>query len=132
MNISEIIRTALEKALQNLDIVKVSFSIEHPTDLSHGDYATNVAMACAKAVNRNPAELAGAIVTEIKSMNIAEIADVSVAGPGFINFKLAPEFFTDSVQEILIAENSFGNIEVNSGKNMLIEHSSPNLFISVT
>ncbi len=126
--ISTGIRAAIEKALQNLDISGVSFVVEHPTDLSRGDYATNVAMAASKTLGKNPREVAEMIVAEINNQNVPEIESIEIAGPGFINFKLVPEFFTQSMKEIITAEDSFGNLEIHAGKNILIEHSSPNLF----
>jgi arginyl-tRNA synthetase len=126
--ISKVIRESIEKALQNLDISGVSFVVEHPTDLAHGDYATNVAMAASKALGKNSREVAEIIVSEINNQNVPEIESIEIAGPGFINFKLVPEFFMESMKEIITAEHSFGNLEINEGKNVLIEHSSPNLF----
>ena len=126
--ISGKLRSVIEKTLQKLDVSEVSFVVEHPTDLSHGDYSTNIAMAASKSLGKNPRLVAEMIVDEIKQQKIPEIADIEIAGPGFINFKLVPEFFIKSINEIITAENSFGHLEINDGKNVLIEHSSPNLF----
>lgn len=126
--ISGKLRSVIEKTLQNLDVSEVSFVVEHPTDLSHGDYSTNIAMAASKSLGKNPRVVAEMIVDEIKKEIFPEIANIEIAGPGFINFKLVPEFFIKSISEIITAEHSFGNLEINDGKNILIEHSSPNLF----
>ncbi len=53
------IRKAIEKVLQELGTGDVQFSVEHPADLSHGDYATNVAMVIAKQVKKNLRSLKG-------------------------------------------------------------------------
>ena len=93
MTIAETLKQSIQKALESLNISDVSFVVEHPSDLSHGDYATNVALAASKSLGKNPREVAEMIVSEIKNQVIPEIIDITIAGPGFINFKLAPEFF---------------------------------------
>lgn len=128
MTIAETIKQAIQKALESLNISNVSFVVEHPSDLSHGDYATNVALAASKSTQKNPREVAEMIVGEIKTQNIAEISDISIAGPGFINFTLVPDFFNQLVVEILNHEKDFGNVSVHADKKILVEHSSPNLF----
>lgn len=128
MTIAQTIQQSIQKALESLHISDVSFVVEHPTDLSHGDYATNVALAASKSLGKNPREVAEMIVSEIRTQNIVEISDITIAGPGFINFTLAPEFFNQSVLEILNHEKDFGNVSVHAGKKILVEHSSPNLF----
>jgi arginyl-tRNA synthetase len=128
MTIAETIQQSIQKALESLNIPDVSFVVEHPSDLSHGDYATNVALAASKSTQKNPREVAEMIVNEIKKQAIPEISDITIAGPGFINFTLATEFFNQSVLEILNHEKDFGNVSVHADKKILVEHSSPNLF----
>lgn len=128
MTIMDTLKVNIEKALANLGISDASFVLEHPTDLSHGDYATNVALSSAKLVGKKPIDLAQNIVNELKAIHISEIESLEIAGPGFINIKLAPEFFVQALSEILAAKDNFGNLDINTGKNILVEHSSPNLF----
>ncbi len=52
------IRNAINEALAELGITEADFVVEHPADLSHGDYATNVAMVCAKGVGKAPRVIA--------------------------------------------------------------------------
>jgi|OM-RGC.v1.034856383 Arginyl-tRNA synthetase len=54
----DVIRTAIEDVLSDLAIEVGDFSVEHPADLAHGDYAANVALVAAKAAGQNPRELA--------------------------------------------------------------------------
>ena len=126
MKISETLRGALETVLENLGISQVAFSLEHPTELSHGDYATNIALVCAKTVGKNPKALAEEIVAELQKMNISEIESVSVAGPGFINITLAPKFFKESIPEIISDRGEFGSNKNLKGQTWVIEHTSPN------
>lgn len=128
MNISEKLKNAIEIALKNLGIEGVSFDISHPTELSHGDYATNVAMVCAKDLAKKPRETAELIVSEMKKHQASEVTDIEIAGPGFINFKLASEFFNQSVQEILDQENEFGKNTQLKGKKIMMEYTQPNPF----
>lgn len=128
MNISEKLKNAIETALKNLGIEEVSFDISHPTELLHGDYATNVAMVCAKNLGKNPRETAELIVSEMKKHQASEVTDIEIAGPGFINFKLASEFFNQSVQEILDQENEFGKNTQLKGKKIMMEYTQPNPF----
>lgn len=126
--VSDSVRKAIEIALGEMGISGVNFSLERPADLSHGDYATNVAMVCAKSLGKNPREVAEMIISNITAQNIPEIASVDIAGPGFINFKLAPEFFVHLVSDVLAKADEFGKSTIHAGKKILVEHSSPNLF----
>jgi len=124
----ETIKKIIEKSLENLKVGKTDFSIEHPEDFENGDYSTNVAMACAKKVGMNPKELAERIVVEINKILPKEIIKVEVAGPGFINFFLSRDFFTDSVAEVLKQKENFGKNKILSGKKIMVEYTQPNPF----
>ena len=62
--------------------------IERPRDPSHGDWATNLAMTLAKPLKRKPADIAQALIAELRLAD-AGVAEATVAGPGFINFRIA-------------------------------------------
>jgi len=123
--IQEEIREALKVALGKLGMAGVEPEIEHPTDLVHGDYATNVAMVAAKKLGEAPERLAGRIATEFRNVQHPMLHKMEVAGAGFINFYLTRGFFTDSIS--LVNEN-FGKNGNLKGQKILFEHSSPNLF----
>ena len=123
--IRETLQSKINDALEKLDITDVDFVLEHPADLSHGDYASNVAMVAANKAGTNPRELAEKIVAEIETGD--EIRKIEVAGPGFINFVLSRDFFTQSVQEILDTEK-FGSNESLVGKKVMLEYTDPNPF----
>src|SRR5690349_12411006 len=93
----EVLMEEIKKALTTLAIEAPEIVLEHPADLSNGDYSTSVALALSKKVGENPKALAEKIVTELNKNKPREISKVELAGPGFINFYLSPEFFTDSV-----------------------------------
>jgi len=128
MPIVQKLKNSIETALEAVGIPSVSFALEHPTELSHGDFACNAAMAGAKQVGKNPRVLAEEIVAELKKQNNPEIESIEIAGPGFINFKLSQGFFATSITEIISAGDQFGKRDMYAGKKVLVEHSSPNLF----
>ena len=94
MNLFTDFEARIKLALEDIDIIKEKRSeldfrrvgIEPPRDPSHGDVATNAAMVLAKAVGTNPRVLADVIGAKLRED--ADIAEVSVAGPGFINIRL--------------------------------------------
>lgn len=113
-----ILKAHIQEAL-NLD---VQFSIEHPADPAHGDYASNVAMVAARELGKNPREVAEGLVGKL---SVPGIARMEVAGPGFINFYLDRSFFVDSVSGI---DTSFGKNEHYEGKKVVVEYTDPNPF----
>ncbi|MEX2369002.1 MAG: arginine--tRNA ligase [Candidatus Paceibacterota bacterium] len=126
--IIDTIKNSLKAALEALDIFTgVEIQLEHPADLSHGDYACNVAMQLAGEIGTNPRELAKKIVAELEQNLPAEIASVEVAGPGFINFHLSPAFFAQSLQEIVTAGADFGRSDRLGGQKTIFEYTTQNL-----
>jgi arginyl-tRNA synthetase len=125
----EEIKKLIKDALENLNIKVSDFVLEHPADLSMGDYSTNVSLAIAKSIERNPKELAEKIVVEINRLNVDKnIEKVKVAGAGFINFYLSRKFFGKSVEEILNQAENFGKNNLLADKKIMIEYTDPNPF----
>ncbi len=102
-----------------------SFNIEIPADRSHGDFATNAAMSCAKAFKAAPRKIAEliceAIVLEGTSFERCEIA-----GPGFINFFLSKKWFSNVVNTVLNEKDSYGRTDTGAGRKVLVEFVSAN------
>lgn len=100
-----------------------NFSLTSPEDINHGDYATNIAFALSKKEGMSPKAYAEKIVPDLQT-TLTDIVDkIDIAGPGFINF-----FLKD---EVIRKENEGAKdirIPAYAGKNILVEHSSPNLF----
>ncbi len=125
------IQKLLEETLIELGITPGTFVVEHPSELSHGDYATNVALAHAKGLGMNPRELAEKIVMTLRKSQgefQKSISEIQIAGPGFINIKLSQKFFTESIQEILKADEKWGSNSKLSGKKIMVEYTDPNPF----
>lgn len=119
---------SIKSALETLGIEAGVISLEHPSDLSNGDYSTNVAMAYAKQLGVNPRELADKIKSEIEKENVKEVLKIEVAGAGFINFYLSHNFFVDSIREILNQKENWGKNQILSGKKVMVEYTQPNPF----
>ena len=78
--------------------VGADIALERPKDPAHGDFASNVALRAAKAAGRPPRELAGELAAKLEEL--PEVAAVEIAGPGFINLRLADAFFLGALAEI--------------------------------
>ncbi len=123
------IKKLIKDALLNLEIEVSDFALEHPEDLKNGDYSTNVALAIAKSIKKNPKVLAEKIMVEINRLNVDKnIEKVEIAGAGFINFHLSRKFFAKSVEEILNKAEDFGKNKVLSGQKIMVEYTDPNPF----
>lgn len=126
--IKEKLAELIEGTLTALGVAGVKVSLEHPAELAHGDYATNVAMAAAKAAGKNPRALAEEIVAKLKDGNDEALADISVAGPGFINFKLSNTYFANALSESLEVGDAFGKNETLANRKVIVEYTDPNPF----
>lgn len=102
-------------------------SVDHP-ELSHGDYATNAALIVSKIVRKNPQDVAGQLVTYLDGKKDGFIESITVAGPGFINFKLSSEWTNSILREVFEQKEQWGKNNLYKDKRILVEHSSPNLF----
>ncbi|MDD4988978.1 MAG: arginine--tRNA ligase [Candidatus Pacebacteria bacterium] len=124
----ETLEILVEKALRALSIEMESISFEHPDEMSHGDYSTNIALVLAKKLAKNPRDIANQIVVEIQENPFPkEISKVEVAGAGFINFYLSQKYFADGVKDILKQGKKFGQSKIGAKKKVLVEYSSPNI-----
>jgi arginyl-tRNA synthetase len=122
----EILTQAIREALQRLDLPEVSFVVEHPKDLAHGDFATNVALVVSKQVGRSPSEIAQDIVNTLYAMEVEGVEKIELAGPGFINFTMKRDVFVSGLHNA--NKEGWGNTTVYENQKILVEHSSPNLF----
>jgi len=129
MTIQEQLTEIIEKTLAKLGLVfDGNIFLEHPRDLAHGDFATNIAMMLANQAGTNPRELAEKIAAAISEQNNPVISSIEVAGPGFINIRLSDEFLTSEIKTIFEKGDFYGWNDSWQDKKILVEHSSPNLF----
>ena len=118
----------IDEALKELGIADVSFVLEHPDDMTHGDWATNAAMLAAKKVGKNPKTLAEEIVQKLGEKKDTDVLSVEVAGPGFINFKIAPAVFDKELSAAISQGDKWGRNETLKGKKVMVECTDPNPF----
>jgi len=128
MDISNRIKQALAAALVECGISGIPVELEHPADLAHGDYATNVALVLGRKEKKNPKELAEEIVRYIEHHKPEGVERVEVAGSGFINFYLSRDFFVGSIREVLANQDTWGKNDKLSGKKVMVEYTDPNPF----
>jgi arginyl-tRNA synthetase len=101
-----------------------SFTVDRPKRAEHGDLATNVAMALAKKAGKNPRDLAIAIGEKLRESGAVLAADV--AGPGFLNVRIATAAYQDIAGEVLAAGASYGRAPAGTGERVLLEFVSAN------
>lgn len=122
--ITETARTTLDAHGLDSSVVPESATVERPRNPEHGDYATNIAMQVAKKAGTNPREF-GTWLAE--SLGAHEgIDEATVAGPGFINIRLAAAAQGKIVEEILAADADFGHGDEFAGTAINLEFVSAN------
>ncbi len=97
---------------------------EVPREEAHGDYATNAAMVLARAARRSPRQVAESIVGHFPAL--PAVGGLDVAGPGFINVTLAPDWCRAALPEILAAGGGYGAGEDGHGRRIRLEFVSAN------
>lgn len=124
----EKIHTVIKETLSSLGAPDVSFTVERPAELSHGDYTVNAALSASKTLGKQPRELAP-ILTEALATAVGEYFEkIEVAGPGFINLTLKSKYVHTQIQEVSVLGNRWGKGEELSGKRIIVEYSCPNPF----
>ncbi|MDP4605559.1 MAG: arginine--tRNA ligase, partial [Erythrobacter sp.] len=99
-------------------------TLEPPRDVSHGDLATNAAMVLAKGAGTNPRALAEAITAKLAAYPAITSADI--AGPGFINLRLAPDAWLAELQAIAQLGADYGRSTMGGGRVVNVEYVSAN------
>lgn len=123
-----VIKSAIEKAIEkgqlpNAELPK--FIIETPADRTHGDLATNAAMAGAKAYRMPPFKIAQAITENIELEN-TYFEKCETAGPGFINFFYSSAFYTSVLRDVENEKENFGRTDFGKGEKVMVEFVSAN------
>ena len=119
----EEIKASIKKANLAEDIPEIK--VEIPKDTKNGDYSTNIAMVLTKIAKRNPREIAQAIVDNLDTSK-ANVKQVDIAGPGFINFYLDNQYLTAVIPEAINKGDKFGCAEESKNTNILLEYVSAN------
>ncbi|MGQ5711794.1 arginine--tRNA ligase [Desulforudis sp. DRI-14] len=131
------LRAGIERALRNavtasgeeLDLPEgfavPAFTVEVPKDRQHGDFATNLALVLTKPARRPPRQIADTIVRHL-SLAGTQVQEVSIAGPGFINFYLDPGWVLGVLGEIEAHGENYGRSMVGGGRKVQVEFVSAN------
>ena len=98
--------------------------VERTRDSTHGDFATNVALQLAKAAKRKPRDLAQAIVAALPPSEL--VSRIEIAGPGFINFFLAPAAYQAELARVLDGGRRYGRTSIGAGTKVMVEFVSAN------
>lgn len=104
------IAEALTNAVEAAGLPHAEIALERPKAAEHGDWATSVALRLAKPAKRAPYEIAEAILGNMSALD--DVAELSVAGAGFINIRLSNTYFADLIDRVLVAGESFGQSPV--------------------
>ena len=105
-----------------LDLSRVT--VEPPRDASHGDLATNAAMVLSKSAGQNPRALGEAIAAEMRSD--PDVAEVTVAGPGFVNLRLNDGYWQAYLSRIVELGPEFGRSQLGKSEKVNVEYVSAN------
>ncbi len=122
------IRTAISEVQKSgalphdIDLSKIT--TEPPRDENHGDVSTNVAMVLAKPAGKSPMEIAQKIGDILGKAD--DVLGVNIAGPGFINIKLADAFWHKVVRAALSTRTEFGTSKIGNGEKINVEYVSVN------
>ena len=115
---------ALPDDLRPADTAQTAPIVERTRDTTHGDFATNAAMQLAKSARRKPRELAQAIIDALPASET--VARVEIAGPGFVNFFLAPAAYHRELLRVLDEGSTYGRSTVGGGQRVIVEFVSAN------
>jgi len=124
--IQDTVKGLITEALSSAGYPPCDFVLEHPSDMSHGDYATNVALVLSKSVGESSRAVADKITAYFQRHDA--ILGVSVAGPGFINITLSRNFLRDSVARAVTQNERWGENTLYKNERIIVEHTDPNPF----
>lgn len=122
---NQAIAAAADSGALNLEELP-SPGLERPRDASNGDWASTVAMRCAKAAKMPPRDVASIIIDNLPAGADKVIASTEIAGPGFINIRLTDSVLQDVVRVARDEGADFGRGEVAGGKRINLEYVSAN------
>ena len=127
--LAEIITQALEAAKTSGDLALETIpdvTLEMPKQKAHGDWATGVALGLARTVGMPPRDVAARIVSHLPIGDDALIAGAEIAGPGFINLRLRPDWLGDILKRVEAQGENFGRSATGEGKKIVVEFVSTN------
>ena len=124
VKICDVIKQSVNEAF-SLEVEDQMVMVERPRDPKMGDYSTNIAMRLAKSLHKKPVDIANELV-EVLKKNLTEASEVSVAGPGFINFKINESALSACINQIIDTGKDYGKSEFGKHEKLLVEYVSAN------
>jgi len=118
--ISEVIHVGLAKL-----VIKENVQVEKSANPDFGDFSSNIAMALAKTLRKNPLEIAE-MIQSVLTIDKEIISEHSVTQPGFLNFRVAKSFYQETVAQIIASVDIYGRTDTGKGKNANVEFVSAN------
>ncbi|MGL5979125.1 MAG: arginine--tRNA ligase [Erysipelotrichaceae bacterium] len=109
----------------DITLVESDVVIEIPKDASHGDYATNLAMRLTKEVKQNPRLVAESLIAKL-DRDASNVEEATIAGPGFINFRINKTSLANVIGTILNADTTYGQNNVGNNERVNVEYVSAN------
>ena len=124
MNLYQTVEREAQAAFAAAGIADSPVVLQPTKNAEHGDFQINGVMGAAKKAKQNPRELAQKVAEVLADNAVIESAEV--AGPGFINLRLRPEFLAQNIQTAL-NDARFGVAKTDKPQTVVIDYSSPNL-----
>ena len=121
--------SAVHRALNELGVTDVpdAVVIERPARQEHGDWSTNAALVCSKILGKNPREIGQALADHLEANRPPHVEALEIAGPGFVNFRLANTWLFDVLSEVVEqGEKSYASPNLGDGMKVNVEFVSAN------
>ena len=129
--VTNLLTKAIQQALNKLGVKNAVVDLEHPADEAFGDWSTNVALQYVKEAKQfdNPHQFAEELKKQLADSLSAEsaVAEISVVKPGFINFRLSPEYWLAQLTKLATISAEELLPQAGKGKTIIVEYSSPNI-----
>ncbi len=124
--IKRVIRSKVKEVLESLypEHKDTPFEVEVPKNEAFGDYSTNVALVLKGKVGKNPREIAQNFVNRLSKEDY--FSKLEIAGPGFINFWIAEDFYRKNLRNLLEKGDEFFKLDLGKGQRVLVEFVSAN------
>lgn len=127
--IERALRSAAEAARGELgltpEVPLPEFTVEVPREKNFGDFATNLALMLTKPARRPPRQIAETLVSHL-NLQECEVEEVTIAGPGFINFRLQPDWIYRVLPQIAAAGMDYGRSTIGGSRKVQVEFVSAN------
>jgi arginyl-tRNA synthetase len=126
--LEDVLRNACDRAIKGGELVTTTLPplfLSVPKEAEHGDLASNVALMLARGEGKPPRAVAETIVRHLDDRD-GILADVSIAGPGFINFRFAPSYWWSCLRDCEAAGDQYGRSTVGAGRRIQVEFVSAN------